>query len=1087
MTHHALKLATLGALAAACGESQPPRPASVGSVSAELTINEHTQLLASDGSADDAFGNAVGVSGDTIVLGAPGDTEAGANAGAAYTFDRAGSTWTQGQKLFAGNTVGWAFFGTSTAIEGSTLAIGSHGQDTNRGEVYVFTRGATWSLEDNLRAGDEETGNDFGSSVALSGDTIVAGAGAADFQGNNSGAAYVFVRSGTTWSQQQKLLPAEVVADDQFGASVSISGDTLVVGAPTHDAPGADSGAAWIYTRSGMTWSLQQKLAPGPALSQFGSAVSVSGDTAIIGATEDDSAASNAGAAYVYTRSGSTWTQAQQLVAGDAFSNDRFGASIALSGGAVVIGAPEVGSTVGAAYVFTESAGTWTERVELNHSSPSAQDTFSAFVDFGVIRGSSVAIDADTAVVGARNRDDNGSNSGAAYVFALEYGQACSSGAQCASGSCRDGFCCDRPCTGACETCDAALGATENGICSNRSAGDPGSPSCAPLACNGAEADCPSACSSDSHCQPASHCEASACVPDLSQGAACGRAAQCPGDRCVDGVCCDTDCTAVCQACAASKTGGVDGTCADVSAGGDSDGDCAAEPASTCGTTGTCDGSGGCEVHPLGTICAAASCPMEGVEASADTCDGAGTCVDNGTMACSPSFACVGGACQTTCASDTDCVAAAYCSGASCVPDEPDGAACSDPGHCQSGFCVDGVCCESLCDGTCVACSAAVKGVGADGVCGNIAAGADPEDECAEDQGFPASCLSDGNCDGNGACRTNAPNTTPCGATTCEAGGVQGLLCNGAGQCLDSPATPCDPYLCMAGACLTTCATDAECATNAFCSTVAGVCLAKQSNGASCGTGTECESGLCVDGVCCNDACTGQCEACDVAPNTGSCSPVVGDPRGTRPPCAADDAQCAGACDGTDRSSCTYPGGEQSCGTASCEDNVASSSSCDGRGGCAANADVSCRPFACGTGATCLTICNDDNDCSTGNRCDVATGECVASTGVCVESNTAVEAVDGTVTSCSPYLCVAGRCEGECSTSNDCASGHVCDTTQTPGACVERQSGKSDDDGGCGCRAAGTPRPPTPTWLALGLAVFGLSLRRRSRPRARSR
>ncbi len=353
-------------------------------------------------------------------------------------------------------------FGGAVAVSGDTVAVGADGID--RG-VYIFVRnGATWSQQGYDFKGSNSSNpawsDHFGNAVALSGDTLVVGAywesnSATGVNGNlnngtagSSGAAYVFTRSGGTWTQQAYLKASNTEATDWFGRSVAISGDTIVIGAPNESsaATGVNgdqtsnaahgSGAAYVFTRSGGTWTQQAYLKAGntSSFSSFGTSVAISGDTIVAGATSDWDATTSAGAAYVFTRSGSTWTQEALLKASNAAAGDSFGTCVAVSGNTVVVGAPAEDSsssgvngnqadnsliTTGAGYVFTRSGTAWTQEAYLKASNPGKSDRF----------GSSVAISGDRVLVGSINEDsaaagldgDQSSNAatdtGAAYLF----------------------------------------------------------------------------------------------------------------------------------------------------------------------------------------------------------------------------------------------------------------------------------------------------------------------------------------------------------------------------------------------------------------------------------------------------------------------------------------------------------------------------------------------------------------------------------------------------------------------------------------------------------------------------------------------
>ncbi len=304
---------------------------------------QQQKLTASDGAANDVFGATVSVSGDTAVIGAYGKNS---GQGAAYVFVRSSGVWSQQQKLTAADGAANDLFGLSVSVSGDTAVIGADGKNNFQGAAYVFVRSSgVWSQQQKLTASDGAAGDAFGRSVWVGGDTAMIGA-----SGKNSsqGATYVFVRSSGVWSQQQKLTASDGAANDWFGLSVSVSGDTAVIGASNKN---SDQGAAYVFVRSSGVWSQQQKLtaSDGAANDDFGYSVSVSGDTAVIGA---DGKNSLQGAAYVFVRSSGVWSQQQELTASDGAANDYFGWSVSVSGDTAVIGAGNKNSFQGAAYVF---------------------------------------------------------------------------------------------------------------------------------------------------------------------------------------------------------------------------------------------------------------------------------------------------------------------------------------------------------------------------------------------------------------------------------------------------------------------------------------------------------------------------------------------------------------------------------------------------------------------------------------------------------------------------------------------------------------------------------------------------------------
>jgi FG-GAP repeat len=397
--------------------------------------SQQAYLKASNPDLVDRFGVSVAVSGDTVVVGAPFERSAasGVNgnqaddslpfAGAAYVFTRSGNTWSQQAYLKASNPDTNDEFGHSVAVSGDTVVVAAYGEDSaasgvngsqangldTAGAAYVFNRhGSTWSQQAYLKASNPDAFDFFGWSVAVSGDTVVVGAygedsAASGVNGNqanglgSAGAAYVFNRSGSTWSQQAYLKASNPDANDYFGISVAVFGDTVVVGAYGEDSAASgvngnqanglgSAGAAYVFNRSGGTWSQQAYLkASNPGFADdFGDSVAVSGDTVVVGAPQEASAASGvngnqaddslpvAGAAYVFTRTGTTWSQQAYLKASNPDAGDRFGTVVAVSDETIVAGAHEEDSAAsgvngdeaddslfaaGAAYVF--DLGVW--------------------------------------------------------------------------------------------------------------------------------------------------------------------------------------------------------------------------------------------------------------------------------------------------------------------------------------------------------------------------------------------------------------------------------------------------------------------------------------------------------------------------------------------------------------------------------------------------------------------------------------------------------------------------------------------------------------------------------------------------------
>ncbi len=329
---------------------------------------QQAQLLAVDGDNVDLFGRSVAISGDTIVVGAFwDDTSNGINTGSAYVFVRSDGLWTQQAHLVAADGARGDEFGNSVAISGDTVLVGAPGFDSENGlsvgAAYVFVRsGAAWTQQAQLLATDGATSDRFGVAVALDGDTAIVGADSDDTPaGVNAGSAYVFVRSGVHWSQQAQLKAPDGAANDNLGCSVALSGDSAVVGALGVDTParGADAGAAHVFVRDAGVWLPQGRLSAsdGAADDRFGRSVAIAGDTVIVGASDDDTpGGSSAGSAYAFTREDGIWEQRARLFASDGAGSDFFGWSVTISESTVVVGA--IGDNTpfletGSVYVFS--------------------------------------------------------------------------------------------------------------------------------------------------------------------------------------------------------------------------------------------------------------------------------------------------------------------------------------------------------------------------------------------------------------------------------------------------------------------------------------------------------------------------------------------------------------------------------------------------------------------------------------------------------------------------------------------------------------------------------------------------------------
>lgn len=407
-----------------------------------ITVDPDVQqayLKAANSGADDEFGYSMAADGETLVVGAPGEAssatgvngnaadDSAADAGAVYVFVRTDGVWTQQAYLKASNTGAGDRFGASVQIQKHSIIVGA-------------------TMED---SGADGVNGDQTSNTAA-----------------NSGAAYIFVRSGTTWTQQAYLKAIDSEPGDLYGASVAIFGDTALVGAPEDDSAStgingvntdnsADrAGAAFVYVRTGTVWTLQAylKASNTDPIDFFGTAVALTADVAAVTAPGEDSDALtidgdqgnnsrlNSGATYVFERVGTTWTQTAYVKASNSVAETQFGRAAAASGRTIVIGAADArslapgGSTDtsisvdGVAYVFVRKDGGWVEEARLSASNAGGRDTF----------GRSVALYRDVLVVGAPGESSSetgvhadqfdpatsnaAEKAGAAYVFVRRAG-----------------------------------------------------------------------------------------------------------------------------------------------------------------------------------------------------------------------------------------------------------------------------------------------------------------------------------------------------------------------------------------------------------------------------------------------------------------------------------------------------------------------------------------------------------------------------------------------------------------------------------------------------------------------------------------
>jgi hypothetical protein len=364
---------------------------------------ETEKLTASDGGPLEFFGDSVAMDGDYAIVGVPSDDGNAEGSGSAYIFKRDGDSWIEEAKLLASDGAADDSFGHSVSIDGDYAIIGANWKGAYVGAAYIFKRdGSTWTEEAKLTASDGAAWEFFGWSVSISGDYAIVGAYCDDDNGKHAGSAYIFKRDGSSWTEEAKLLASDGEEYDYFGKAVAINGDYAFVGAPGCHVE--IYGAAYIFKRDGSSWTEVEKLTPpiGETIGCYGSSVCMDGDYAAIGTDTYE-------IVYIYKLDGDSWIKEAELSVSDGteFYVHHFGESVCIDGEHIIIGAigdNDNGPLSGAAYIFKRNGISWTEVEKVIASDGKRKDWF----------GMSVSMDGDWAIVGAPW--DN-SHKGAAYVF----------------------------------------------------------------------------------------------------------------------------------------------------------------------------------------------------------------------------------------------------------------------------------------------------------------------------------------------------------------------------------------------------------------------------------------------------------------------------------------------------------------------------------------------------------------------------------------------------------------------------------------------------------------------------------------------
>ncbi|MFT4843407.1 MAG: hypothetical protein ACJA0V_003774 [Planctomycetota bacterium] len=393
---------------------------------------ERAYSKASDTGAQDYFGSRIAIDGDTMAVSAQSWDGVFTDQGAVYVFRRIGGTWLQEGRLQASAPIQNEYFGRDLGLDGDTLAIGS-----NQGRALVFERtGSTW-FERAVLNGSAQSGGAFGRALDLDGDTLVVGDISATVSGvSNSGGAFVFTRSGTTWTERAALSASNTVSTPAFayGTRVVINGNTIAVSSAgdrssigginsVPNQSGINYGAVYVYTGSANNWTEQAYIKPQnmSGVGAFGLAIAMDSNRLVVGSAGSPESGSNSDRAWIFRRDGTAWSEETIIAGNNTSAGDNFGINVAIQGDMIAVGAYQEQSSTsgtnpgsnnsssasGAVYVFERGPSSWSQRVFLKASNSSADAWF----------GISVALSDKELAVGSSAQDSIASNSGAAYVF----------------------------------------------------------------------------------------------------------------------------------------------------------------------------------------------------------------------------------------------------------------------------------------------------------------------------------------------------------------------------------------------------------------------------------------------------------------------------------------------------------------------------------------------------------------------------------------------------------------------------------------------------------------------------------------------
>lgn len=536
-----------------------------------ITAEAVTKLLPDVGTADARYGRALGIDGDTTVIG---------EIGAVRVYELDGTVVSPALALVPTSVVpNGGGYGSAVAIDGDTIVVGAPDEDTpdTAGAAYVFVKTSSgWVDQGMLTVPGLAVGATFGFAVAVSGDTIVVGAPmASNSSPLQNGSAHVFVREAGAWSLQESLEPGGSDPKDRFGYAVDAQGERLLVGAPTAQGNMLEisTGRVFVYWRNGPAWSLEDTFDLPMSITEgqwFGASVSMDDPLAVAGGPRFGTGSLGSPTVRLYERSGNDWMDRGEVSTSGVGNTSRFGRSVSLGGSLLAVGAPEdsqLGERAGAVYVFERYGSGWTAVDKLVSANGQPHDLF----------GQEVAVSGHRLVAGVPGDDTQEDAAGAAWLYAVrgELGEPCTQADGCVSGHCVDGVCCDGPCgegdTTDCEACSTAAGAQSDGTCAALTA---------------------TSCVDGDPCTGSASCDEGACI----RVSAVSDGFPCPGGTCQSGVCIDADGGTV------EPDGGVGGS---GGSGGSGAGGTTADAGTGPGATGTDSNSSfygcGVEGQPRGT------------------------------------------------------------------------------------------------------------------------------------------------------------------------------------------------------------------------------------------------------------------------------------------------------------------------------------------------------------------------------------------------------------------------------------------------------------------------------------------------------